>query len=187
LIGALACGSAARDADPPVDDQQTEGTESDDAAQILETASAAHDDPSNDAEAKAAAAAPVAGVSKLATLPNGDTLTIPIDHQHVQLGGIDSLVGELRDAAGDAVCYYDIGAFTGPITETNGTRDESVNEVFYYRQELASEEGTFSVWQARFNQRGPAFIECLLPMTRDEFLGLMRTYTATSPSPWRGY
>lgn len=185
-IGAVACGSAARDNPASSDEQEQGAAENDDAAATDET-NGNDDGSSNDAELRAAVAAPVAGVSKRVTLPNRDTLTIPIDQEHVQLAGIDSLVGELRDAAGDAVCYYDIGAFSASITELNGTRDQAVNEVFYYRQAPDSGEGTVSAWQARFNERGPAFIECPLPMTRDEFLALMRTYTATSPSPWRGY
>lgn len=187
-IVAIACGSAARD-NPTTNDEQEQGAESDDTAATDETPPA-DDDSSNDssrddAEQRAAAAAPIAGVSKLATLPNRDTLTIPIDHELVQRQGTDSLVGELLDAAGERVCYYDIGAFSISITETNGTRDQAVNEVFYYRQEPGS-EGAADAWQARFNERGPAFIECTSPLTRDEFLGLLRTYTATSPSPWRG-
>lgn len=183
-IATVACGSAARDTPASSDPQEQGATQNDDTAATDDTG-ASDDGANDDAELRAAAAAPVAGVSKRVTLPNRDTLTIPIDHEHVQLAGIDSLVGELRDAAGDAVCYYDIGAFSGSIT--NGTREESVNEVFYYRQEPASGEGTVAAWQARFNERGPAFFYCPLPMTQDEFLGLMRTYTATSPSPWRGY
>lgn len=108
------------------------------------------------------------------------------DHQIVQLAGTDSIVGELRDGSGELVCYYDIGPFSASISETNGTRDESVNQVFYYRQWPDSGEGSVATWQARFDDRGPASIHCPLPMSHDEFLALVRTYTATSPSPWRG-
>jgi hypothetical protein len=133
-----------------------------------------------------ALAEPVAGVSKRAKLPNGDTLTIPLDDQLVERQGIDSIVGVLLDASGTQLCLYDIGPFGVNLDERTGTRDQSANQVFFYSEEPPGADGFAGIWQATFRERGPVAFTCQYTLTRAEFLGLMRTYMASSEPPFGG-
>ena len=187
-FAALACGGAGRDLSEARGEQQG-GSVNGDASAVSSDggdASGAQAPPVMSAVPSPSLAAPVAGVSKLARLPNGDTLTIPIDYQLVERQGIDSIVGVLLDASGTKLCSYDIGAFGVNLDERTGTRDQSANQVFFYSEEPPGEDGFAGIWQATFRERGPVAFTCQYTLTRAEFLGLMRTYTASSEAPFGG-
>jgi hypothetical protein len=199
LTAALGCGSAARDAqdqvagdaqdqvagdaqDQVAGDAQDQGSGSADDDVAVEDPPAAADpmpgaDPS---PAVVDLGAPVDGVSKRVKLQNGDTLTIAIDQDLVQLQGTDSQIGELRDAAGSRLCSYDIGPYGALVSKTLGAREESVNQVFYYWPRVIGGEGDEGAWEATFYERGPTAFYCRLTLSAAEFLGLMRTYTSST-------
>lgn len=134
---------------------------------------------------------PVSGFSRSVQLPNGDAMIIPIDYELIVTWSIDSSTGVLEDPKGNPMGYYDIGSAAGTrvgpelqgadaalFGVRTGTEEQSVNQVFYY----LSNEGTPDEpggWVATFAERGPANFWGEPVLSREEFLGWMRTYTSS--------
>lgn len=65
------------------------------------------------------------------TLPNGDTVIVPAEHEFEQLQGIDTLVGRMLDAEGDVVFEFDgCGMFGPAVSEDTGEAGEAQNTTF---------------------------------------------------------
>lgn len=119
------------------------------------------------------AATPKKGSTKLAELPNGDTLTIPEDYGFETLQGNDSLVGTLHGADGEEVFLFDGCGLWGPgVTGENGTEAAGVNVKFFYKsgEGQTSLVATFASRKTNFHFRKGVATEAALQIAS--------TYTA---------
>lgn len=123
-------------------------------------------------------AVPRDGVSQFAPLPTGDVLVIPVGYRLEEWQGIDSVPGALLDAAGETVCFYDIGGNAGEYVDSSeGSEAEAVDRRFRYMWNSESSFGEMpGAWVATFPDAGPANFVCKPLLSEQEFLALMRTY-----------
>ncbi len=157
LLGAVACGARPGDADGQSGGAGVE----------------AFDGDRGDAE-------PIEGESKLVTMPNGDTLTVPVGYELNAEQGLDSLVGQLNDDDGEAILRYDMCGLAGvQVQEGTGMRGRAVNVDFHYTR-FPEDAGALVV---TIKERGPANLVFGESVAEDAALKLARTYTAVGEMP----